>query len=106
MDELNKFERVGQTTEGCDSGQHMWDEAEGHSTVEQDGDLTKIKMRCLVCRKQFDFSAPFGLNRFINKQESPDVVVQPKQTMPQIRRDESATEEYIDQSEILKRLLR
>ena len=70
MDDINKFEHAGQTTEGCQSGQHVWDEAEGHSTVEADGDLTKIKLRCLMCQKQFDISAPLGLNEFIGKQQN------------------------------------
>ena len=102
MDELNKFERLGHITEGCQSGQHLWDEAEGHSTVEADGDLTKIKMRCLVCRKQFDISAPLGLNGFINKQPMPEPQKIPTQ---QIQRTEQPTEEYIQQSDILKRIL-
>ena len=100
MDDINKFEHAGQATEGCQSGQHVWDEAEGHSTVETDGDLTKIKLRCLMCQKQFDISAPLGLNDFIGKQP-----VHTTQFSPQIQRAEPLTTNEIGQSDILKRIL-
>ena len=97
--ELNKFELLGQSTEGCRTGQHIIDESEGHSTAERDGSNTKIKMRCLVCQQQIDFSAPFGLNNYINEQsEPPQQIQQPEYSNP-------VGEEYVGQSDMLKRLL-
>ena len=98
--ELNKFELLGQATEGCRTGQHIIDEAEGHSTVERDGINTKIKMRCLVCRQQINFSAPFGLNDYINEQPE-----QSEQIRQSIQHLNPVGEEYMKQSDILRRIL-
>lgn len=101
MNDLNKFEHSGQITEGCQSGQHLWDETEGHIGIEKDGDMTKIKIRCLVCGKQFDISAPLGLNEYIdqqnNHQHSTGVN---RQYAPNIRANDD-----VEQSDILKRIL-
>ena len=94
--DMNKIDRVGQIEEGCRTGVHLWDEKEGHSTVETDGDLTKVKLRCLLCGRQYDISVPLGLNAFINKQ--PQQSQPPQKTEIQNNTDEG-------QSDILKRLL-
>lgn len=67
MQEENKFERAGSISYGCATGAHLWDEDMGHSTVERDGNLTKLKIRCLRCGVQFDISAPLELNDMIGK---------------------------------------
>lgn len=100
MDDINKFEHSMRKVDGCANGKHQFDEREGHSTVEVDGDLTKIKMKCLLCGKQIDISAPLDLNRFIGRQEE----TAPQNT-PQIQRTEQPTNNS-GQSDILKRLLR
>lgn len=99
--DINKFEHSGQVTEGCSTGTHIWDEGEGHSTVEKDGDLTKIKLRCLACGKQFDISAPLGLNDFIGRQQN-NIDRTVYDTSTQQRNEVSNNEEN---SDILKRLL-
>ena len=105
MEDVNKCEHLGQITEGCQSGQHLWDEREGHSTVETDGELTKIKMLCLVCHRQFDISALFGLNRFIGT-DTLSTIEKPNNINQSLNWEEKTTmNDYIEQSEILKRIL-
>lgn len=103
MSDLNKFESLGQITEGCGNGKHMFDESEGHIGIEQDGNNTKIKLKCLVCGKQIDISAPFGLNEYLKQGHQP--------IQPQVRISSGSASGSSghgapsEQSDILKRIL-
>ena len=101
----NKFEHSGQIPIGCNSGDHLWDEREGKIGIEADGDLTKIKTRCIRCGQQFDMSVPLDLNQFI---EGSSVAPQPQRnySMPtQQTQQIQHNEEDTDRSDILRRLL-
>ena len=103
MTNTNTFEHAGQIVVGCTGGQHLWDEEEGHSTVEKDSDLTKIKLKCLRCEKQFDITAPFGFNRFIrDSQPERKPIVEKTITND----DQQQPLEETEMSPMLKRLLR
>lgn len=102
MDNPNQFDYVGGNPVGCSTGAHLWDEQEGHIGVEQDGDLTKLKLRCLRCGRQFDISAPLEINRFIKSGNN----IQPPSTYrtapPEMRVQER---KQIEDSDILTRIL-
>lgn len=102
----NQFDHAGSIPVGCSTGAHLWDEQEGHIGIESDGDLTKLKLKCLRCGRQFDVSAPLDVNRFIKTDNQPVVKIQPPaiyRTPPEEVQTSGVRSE--EGSELLKRLL-
>ena len=109
MERLDQWEHVESIDGGCNAGNHLWDDKEGNIGIETDGNLTKIKVKCLRCGKQTDISSPLDLNRFLG--QSQDNVPQPSSTQPTFANDQDSTNNrhYEASSElgaeILKKLL-
>lgn len=106
MPEDNIFEHGESIPQGCMNNQHLWDEEMGHSTVEKDGNLTKLKLRCVRCGIQYDISAPLELNDFIGKSSQQQINTQP-QPVPQQQTIVTSPQpgENDDRPDIIKRLL-
>ena len=95
MVDLEKFERLGQRTEGCSSGQHMFNYGEDSIG----GSVSGEGMKCVLCGQLFGV---------------PGVEVQIQNPQPQISTGTpfggsgagGYHEEPSEQSDILKRILR
>lgn len=103
----NQFDYAGGVPVGCNTGAHLIDEQIGHIGIEKDGDLTKLKVRCLRCNRQIDISAPLELNQFIKSDNQPPVTnMQPpaiyRTPTPEVQTQGVAP---MEGSDILKRLL-
>jgi hypothetical protein len=105
----NKFEHSGQIPIGCNSGDHLWDDREGKLGIEADGDLTKIKAKCIRCGQQFDMSVPLDLNQFLPQTSAPvqpnRVTIERFSVEPRPIRQTQEDKDIVGQSDILRRLL-
>ena len=69
--DLNKFEHMQVGGKGCKDGMHRPNMEEGQIGIEKDGELTKLRFRCVACGMSYGISAPLGLNEYIG--DTPDV---------------------------------